>query len=227
MHEAEFTRSIARAMHGGAARNAAGVKRNRLPPSTLNPPDTRLRPVAACIVAVTTSYSDSFTYCNHPRYLHALASRTWSPSSMALTFSRAAPLKPEIRLAQAVSQFEASLSDGQKIAFRNHRSQTLKSPPSTKDVMRITAEIDTSQKAGGRCFGPRFTKFLHGAQQFAALGDVVVGSTQNVVACGVWSVLRICLLVRFFMVVCWISLLVTVKLRGKICRSHIALPRSI
>jgi hypothetical protein len=57
------------------------------------------------------------------------------------------------------------------------------------------ARIDISQKAGGRCFGPRFTKFLHGAQQFAALGDVVVGSSQNVITCGVWSVLRTCLLV--------------------------------
>jgi hypothetical protein len=66
--------------------------------------------------------------------------------------------------------------------------------------MRITAEIDVSQKAGGRCFGPRFTKFLHGVQQFAALGDVVVGSSQNVVACGVWSVVRMCLLVSLSIV---------------------------
>jgi len=116
---------------------------------------------------------------------------------MALTLSKAGPLKPEIRLAQAVSQFEASLEDYQKVIFRNQRTQALKSPPDTKDVMRITAEIDVSQKAGGRCFGPRFTKFLHGAQQFAALGDVVVGSSQNVIACGVWSVLRMCLLVCF------------------------------
>jgi hypothetical protein len=62
--------------------------------------------------------------------------------------------------------------------------------------MRMTAEINASQKAGGRCFGPRFTKFLHSAQQFAALGDVLVGSSQNLVACGVWSVVRMCLLVR-------------------------------
>lgn len=125
---------------------------------------------------------------------------TYTISSMSLIVSTAGPLKPEIRLAQAVSQFEASLSDGQKVAFRNQRTQSLKSPPSTKDVMRITAEIDISQKAGGRCFGPRFTKFLHGVQQFAALGDVVIGSSQNVVACGVWSVVRMCLLVRPFIV---------------------------
>ncbi|KAH6860628.1 hypothetical protein BKA58DRAFT_414063 [Alternaria rosae] len=113
---------------------------------------------------------------------------------MALTFSKAGPLKPEIRLAQAVSQFEASLSAGQKDAFRSQREQAMKSSPSTMDVMRITAEIDNSRKVGERCFGTRFTKFLHGAQQFASLGDVVVGSSQNVVACGVWAVIRMSLL---------------------------------
>ena len=119
---------------------------------------------------------------------------------MSSILSIAGHLKPEIRLAQAVSQFEASLSGNQKVQFRNQRTQSLQSSPSTQDVMRITAEIDVSQKAGGRCFGPRFTKFLHGVQQFAALGDVVVGSSQNVVACGVWSVVRMCLLVSLSIV---------------------------
>lgn len=63
--------------------------------------------------------------------------------------------------------------------------------------MRLTAEIDRqiSRKAGGRCLGPRFTNFLQGVQQFAALGDVVVGGSQNMVACGVWSLVRMSLLV--------------------------------
>ncbi|CAO2650667.1 Nn.00g019590.m01.CDS01 [Neocucurbitaria sp. VM-36] len=95
-----------------------------------------------------------------------------------------ARLKPEIRLAQAVSQFEASLSSDQKIVFRDQRSQSLQSPPNTNDVMRLTAQMSQSQQAGGRCFGPRFTKFLHGVQQFAALGDVIVGGSQNIIACG-------------------------------------------
>ncbi|KAI4614828.1 hypothetical protein J4E80_006332 [Alternaria sp. BMP 0032] len=113
---------------------------------------------------------------------------------MALNFAAAAPLKPEIRLGQAVKQFEASLSDGQKLTFQTRRTQTMKSPPSTKDVMRLTAEINSSRKVGERCFGPRFSKFLHGAQEFAAIGDVVVGSSQNVAACGVWTVIRMTLL---------------------------------
>jgi hypothetical protein len=111
--------------------------------------------------------------------------------------ANASRLKPEIRLAQAVSQFEADLSDKQKIAFRTLKSQSRNSPPDPSDVMRLTAEIDCqmSRKAGRRCFGPRFTNFLQGVQQFAALGDVVVGGSQNLIACGVWSMVRMSLLV--------------------------------
>ena len=106
-------------------------------------------------------------------------------------------LKPEIRLAQAVSQFEADLSDEQKSTYRALKAQSLNSPPEPSDVMRITAQIDRqmSNKVGNRCFGPRFTNFLQGVQQFAALGDVVVGGSQNIVACGVWSLVRMSLLV--------------------------------
>jgi hypothetical protein len=43
--------------------------------------------------------------------------------------------------------------------------------------MRLTAEIDrqASGKVGGRCFGPRLINFLQAVQQYAALGDIVVG----------------------------------------------------
>ncbi|KAH0547752.1 hypothetical protein FGG08_000009 [Glutinoglossum americanum] len=105
-------------------------------------------------------------------------------------------LKPEIRLAQAVSQFEADLSSDQKVAFRAYRSQSRDSPPGPSDVMRLTAEIDrrASGVGGRRCFGPRFTNFLQAVQQFAALGDVIVGGSQNIIACGVWSLVRMSLL---------------------------------
>jgi hypothetical protein len=116
---------------------------------------------------------------------------------MSNAVANASRLKPEIRLAQAVSQFEADLSNKQKAAFRTLRSQSLKSPPDPSHVMQLTADIDSqiSRKAGCRCFGPRFTNFLQGVQQFAALGDVVVGGSQNMVACGVWSLVRMSLLV--------------------------------
>jgi hypothetical protein len=116
---------------------------------------------------------------------------------MSLIISNAARLKPEIRLAEAVSRFEASLSADQKTIFLDQRSLSIKHPPDTNDVMRVTAEIDrcVNDKARKRCFGPRFTNFLQGVQQFAALGDVVVGGSQNIIACGVWSLVRMSLLV--------------------------------
>jgi len=64
--------------------------------------------------------------------------------------------------------------------------------------MRLTAEIDlqTSGKfGGGRCFGPRFINALQAVQHFASLGDIVVGGSQNIIACGVWALVRMTLLV--------------------------------
>jgi hypothetical protein len=117
---------------------------------------------------------------------------------MSKILMNASRLKPEIRLAQAVSQFEADLSNEQKSTLLTFKSQSLSSTPSPSDVMRLTAEIDRRiihNKIGGRCYGPRFINFLQAAQQFAALGDVVVGGSQNIIACGVWSLVRMSLLV--------------------------------
>ncbi|KAH7138965.1 hypothetical protein B0J11DRAFT_588594 [Dendryphion nanum] len=113
---------------------------------------------------------------------------------MAMVITKAAPLKADVRLAQAIFQFEQSLSTHQKTVFWEHRAQTLKCAPGIDDVMRLTAEVDQKGKIGSRCIGPRFTSFLHAVQQFAALGDVVVGGSQNIVACGVWSLVRMSLL---------------------------------
>jgi hypothetical protein len=117
---------------------------------------------------------------------------------MSVVLATASRLKPEIRLAQAVSQFEADLSSDQKATFRTYRSQSRDSPPDLSDVMRLTAEID--RRASGetgtrRCFGPRLTNFLQAVQQFAGLGDIIVGGSQNIIACGVWSLVRMSLLV--------------------------------
>jgi len=81
---------------------------------------------------------------------------------MSKALAKAGSLSPEIRLAQAVSEFEADLSSEQKSAFRTLKSQTLLATPTTSDVMRLTAEVDRrmSNKFSSRCFGPRFTNFL-------------------------------------------------------------------
>lgn len=117
---------------------------------------------------------------------------------MSTAIAKASPLKPEIRLAQAVSEFEAELTSEQKAEFRTRKIQSTKAPPGSGDVMRLTAEIDRqiSKKYSGKCFGPRFSYFLQGVQQFAALGDVLIGGSQNIIACGVWSLVRMTILAR-------------------------------
>lgn len=116
---------------------------------------------------------------------------------MSLALKKASKLKPEIRLAQAVSQFEADLSAQDKRKLHTYRQQMSENPPNPSDVMRLTAQIDrlASTKGARRCFGPRFTNFLQAVQQFAALGDVIVGGSQNIIVCGVWSLVRTSLLV--------------------------------
>ncbi|KAJ3571535.1 hypothetical protein NPX13_g5341 [Xylaria arbuscula] len=123
--------------------------------------------------------------------------------SMSSVITNLSRLKPELRLAQAVSEFEAALSDQQKATFRSYRSQSQASPPDAGHFMRLTAEIDrlsAGKTRGGRCFGPRLSNILQSTQQFAACGDVAIGGTQNVIAGSVWSLVRITLLVMNFSV---------------------------
>ena len=73
--------------------------------------------------------------------------------AMSALLASASRLKPEIRLAQVVSQFEADLSSEHKAAFHTYRSQSHNSPPSHSDVMRLAAEID--RRASGKVGGGR------------------------------------------------------------------------
>lgn len=117
---------------------------------------------------------------------------------MSKALVSAVRLEAEIRLAQAVSEFEADLSTEQKADFNASRNRAACDPPSTRDVMQLTAEIDrrlSKKLVGGRCLGTRTTTFLQCVQQFAALGDIVIGGSQNLIACGVWSLVRTSLLV--------------------------------
>lgn len=114
---------------------------------------------------------------------------------MALAFRSADRLAPGIRLAQAISQFEASLSDRQKADFKTLRSQAQNSTPGVQDVMTVTAEINKRTTRAG--IGPRFTNMLMAVQQFATVGDVVIGGSQNLPACGVWCVVRTSLTVCY------------------------------
>lgn len=114
---------------------------------------------------------------------------------MSAPLAKPAKLKSDIRLAQAISEFQKDLPTELKARFSAYQAQSQKCPPDTSDVMRLTAEIDRHGVGRGRCLGPRFTNFLQAVQQFAALGDIIVGGSQNAIACGVWSLVRLSLLV--------------------------------
>ena len=102
-------------------------------------------------------------------------------------------LSPELRLIQAVSEFEADLPEDDKAKFKVQREQS----PEPLEVMRFTAQLDRSMFTKGfrRGYGPRLTKFLEGVQQFASIGDILVGGSQYLPACAVWTLVRFSLLV--------------------------------
>ena len=109
-------------------------------------------------------------------------------------------VKPEIRLAQALSEFEAILADDQKIRLRAYRGQ---SPPNPTDVMRFTAEIDrdaSRNRKSRQCVGTRFTSVLHAIQQFSSVVDVVVGGSQSLIASGICGTVKVSLQVIMILV---------------------------
>lgn len=66
---------------------------------------------------------------------------------MALALANAGRLTADIRLARAVSEFEQSLPDMQKAEFRTMKSRVRATPPTVRDVMELTAEVDKGAPA--------------------------------------------------------------------------------
>lgn len=110
---------------------------------------------------------------------------------MALALGQAGTLKPEIKLAQALSEYEALLDDNQKATMRMYRRQQ---PPKLSDVMRLTAEIDRDNSGrSSRCVGQRLTNVLQSVQQFSCIADTIVGGSQSLIASGVWAAVKLTL----------------------------------
>lgn len=100
----------------------------------------------------------------------------------------AGPLKVEIRLQQALDGFAKDLSGDQKTEFLGDQEAYRKSLPESNDVITFMGQLNT--KASRSNFGPRVQSILQVTQQFAAIGDVLIGGSQNLIACGVWTVVR-------------------------------------
>ncbi|KXH26073.1 hypothetical protein CNYM01_02392 [Colletotrichum nymphaeae SA-01] len=105
-------------------------------------------------------------------------------------------LKPEIRLAQTISEFSVSLKrhqDDSHIRFKNLQTR---SPPTAMEVLQLTEEINRDGAHRHRSWRPNATRLvtiLERIRQFAPIGDVLVGGAQNLLASGVWATVRMTL----------------------------------
>ena len=114
---------------------------------------------------------------------------------MALALTKAAPLKADILLAQALSEYKAILDGDTKAKLQRLCSNA---SPTANDVMRFTAEIDRASfnQKRRRCFGPRLTNVLQSVQQFSTVVDTVVGGVDSAIASTIWGVLKLSLQVN-------------------------------
>ncbi len=116
---------------------------------------------------------------------------------MALAIAEAASLRPEIRLSQALSSYEAILSADHQLSFNA-------SPPDPIAIMALTCEID--RKNGGRKtrrYGARLTTFLDSVKGFTGMVDVIIGSMGNPIAGAVWGTVKTAIQVGAFSSTIW------------------------
>lgn len=104
---------------------------------------------------------------------------------MALAMSKAGPLRPDIKLSQALRDYEAVLSKDQKKSFHDTSKLNL------NDVMILTFEINR-QNAGrkSRVWGARLTTFLNSVRAFTTVVDTIVGNMGNPIAGAVWGTVK-------------------------------------
>jgi hypothetical protein len=113
--------------------------------------------------------------------------------NMSKAIARRGRLKPEIRLAQAVSNFAVILDEDQRKSFARLKSR---SPPRWSDVISLSEDITRRGLRLHRSWdgqGMRLVPILDRIQQFVRIGDVIIGGSQNMIASGVWAAVRMSL----------------------------------
>ncbi|KAK3331441.1 hypothetical protein B0H66DRAFT_97208 [Apodospora peruviana] len=112
---------------------------------------------------------------------------------MSTALSQAASLKPDIRLAQALSEFCASLNDARANEFKALRTR---SPPTPADVIKLTEEINRDGSRAHKTWRPYATSmalFLDKVQTLSRIGDLLLGASQNLMATGIWAAVKVTL----------------------------------
>ena len=108
---------------------------------------------------------------------------------MDLAVTNTAPLKPEIRLAQALKEFDALLTD--------HERQKLhaEGKPDAAAAINLATVIDQECSSQRRqCLGPRLMTCLESIQKFTTVADTFVSSHPEFAAL-VWGGVKLALLV--------------------------------
>jgi hypothetical protein len=115
---------------------------------------------------------------------------------MDLVLSSLGSLKVESRLQRSLDAFIRDLSPQQRSEFLQDRQIFRDRYPDENDVFVFISKLNgkrVSQKQ--RSYGPRFLNIILVVQQFTAMGDILVGGSQNMIASAVWSTVRSALLV--------------------------------
>lgn len=111
-----------------------------------------------------------------------------SAINMALVLAEAAPLKPEVKLTQALHEYETILSDEDR---KQLHSQGL---PDATAAINFTTLIDREcSSRRSQCMGPRLITFLESIQQFSQVVDTFVSSHPEVAAL-MWGGVKLALL---------------------------------
>ncbi|KAK8061846.1 hypothetical protein PG994_008212 [Apiospora phragmitis] len=142
---------------------------------------------------VQNSYSPTQEYQEIPRGGYPGVCFVWANIEHVGHHSEHRPYEMGSRARSSPGRVRERPQHGEAGWIPDSQDHAAGSPPTIRDVMNLKAEVDY-KALHTRCFRPRLTRLLESVQQYASIGDVIFGASQNLLACGVWSLVRISLL---------------------------------